>query len=128
MKKIPFLFLFLFSFTWETFSQGQVTHLVLFKLKPGIMKTDPRYKEAVSKLNALPGKIRFIADWSAGENFSTRPIAFDFGLHVVFESKKDLQNYLIHPAHIEAVNAWKEIAEWNIADYEEQSESGIKPR
>lgn len=77
-------------------------------------------------LNDLPRKIPFIADWSAGENFSNRPIAFDYGLHVVFDSKKDLQNYLAHPAHVEAANAWKEIAEWNIADYEEEPESGTK--
>ena len=126
MKKIPVLLLFQFAFTFMGFCQGQVTHLVLFKLKPGILKSDPRYKEAVTLLNALPRKIPFIADWSAGENFSTRPIAFDFGLHVVFDSKKDLQNYLTHPAHVEATNAWKEIAEWNIADYDEEAESSTK--
>jgi len=124
MKKITLLLLFLFAVSSMAFSQGQVTHLVLFKLKPGILKSDPRYKEAVKMLNALPRKIPFIADLSSGENFSTRPIAFDFGLHVVFDSKKDLQNYLTHPAHVELANAWKEIAEWNIADYEEESESG----
>jgi hypothetical protein len=126
MKKIPVLLLFLFAFTFMGFSQGQVTHLVLFKLKPGILRSDPRYKEAVTLLNALPRKIPFIADWSAGENFSTRPIAFDYGLHVVFDSKKDLQNYLTHPAHVEAANAWKEVAEWNIADYEEEAEPSTK--
>ncbi|HOY94932.1 MAG TPA: Dabb family protein [Catalimonadaceae bacterium] len=126
MKKIPVLILFLLSFFTHGFSQGPVTHLVLFKLKPGILKSDTRYKEAVRMLNALPRKIPFIADWSAGENFSTRPIAFDYGLHVVFDSKKDLQNYLTHPAHVEAANAWKEIAEWNIADYEEEPEQGTK--
>ncbi len=98
---------------------GQVTHLVLFKLKPGVLKNDARYIKAVSVLNDLPKKIPYISDWSAGENFSTRPIAVDFGLHVVFDSKKDLQNYLVHPAHVEASNLWKEIADWTIADFEE---------
>jgi hypothetical protein len=126
MKKILVLLLFLFVMVSMSFAQGQVTHLVLFKLKPGILKSDPRYKEAVTLLNALPRKIPFIADWSSGENFSTRPIAFDFGLHVVFDSKKDLQNYLTHPAHVEAANVWKEIAEWNIADYDEEADAGTK--
>jgi hypothetical protein len=54
-----------------------------------------------------------------GENFSQRPIAYDFGLYVVFPSRKKLQNYLTHPAHVEAVEAWKEIADWNIVDYED---------
>lgn len=126
MKKILILLLLFVGSTSVGFSQGQVTHLVLFKLKPGILKSDPRYKEAVMLLNSLPRKIPFIADWSAGENFSTRPIAYDFGLHVVFDSKKDLQNYLTHPSHVEAADAWKEIAEWNIADYEEEAEAGTR--
>ncbi len=101
------------------FGQKQVTHLVLFKLKPGITKTDQRYKTAVEALETLPQKISFISDWRAGENFSTRPIAFDYGVCLILESKADLQNYLVHPAHVQAANLWKEIADWNLVDFEE---------
>jgi len=112
------VFVFLEVFPYKTFGQKQVTHLVLFKLKPGILKTDKKYKEALIKLKELPRKISDIEDFSLGENFSQRPIAYDFGLYVVFPSRKKLQNYLTHPAHMEAVEAWKEIADWNIVDYE----------
>ncbi len=94
----------------------------MFKLKPGIEKSDLRYKEAIKALQQLPQKISNISDWAAGENFSTRPNAYDYGLQVVFESKKDLQNYLVHPAHVEAASLWKEIAEWNITDFEDGPE------
>lgn len=102
-----------------SYAQIEITHLVLFKLKPGITKSDDRYKAAVKALEALPKSISFISDWRAGENFSTRPIAYDYGLCVVFESKQALQDYLTHPAHVSAANLWKEIADWNIADFEE---------
>jgi hypothetical protein len=118
MKKILSIFLFLF-FSHLTFAQKQVTHLVMFKLKPGITKEDPKYLSAYALMKDLPKKIKDIEDWSFGENFSTRPIAYDVGLISVFNSKKDLQNYLTHPAHIEVVNAWIEIADWNIVDFEE---------
>jgi len=96
--------------------------LVLFKLKAGIGKDDPRFKAAISLAKTLPRKIKEIEDCSMGENFSTRPIAYDFGLSVIFPSRKNLTAYLIHPAHVEVVEAWKEIADWNIVDFEESED------
>jgi len=122
MKKSLLVFTILFLFWCQGMAQVQVTHLVLFKLKTGIDKKDVRFEKAKAALRELPKKIPFIADWSAGENFSIRSIAYDFGLHVVFDSKKDLQNYLVHPAHVESANLWKEIADWNIVDFEDGSE------
>lgn len=103
-------------------AQTPIVHLVLFKLKADVSKESPAYQTAFQLLKTLPQKIKGIQDWSFGENFSTRPIACDVGLYAVFDSKKALNDYLTHPAHIEAVNAWKEIATWNIADYEETPE------
>ena len=104
------------------FGQKQVTHLVLFKLKQGVTKADDRYKLALTKTKVLPRKIMDMEDCSMGENFSPRPVAYDFGLSVVFSSRKRLENYLIHPAHLEAVEVWKEIADWNIVDFEDLEE------
>lgn len=96
--------------------------MVLFKLKAGIAKTDERYKNSLKLMREMPGKIKQIENWDMGENFSDRPVAFDVGLSAVFASKKDLQAYLAHPAHVEAVAAWKEIADWNIVDFESDKE------
>lgn len=103
-------------------AQRQVTHLVLFKLKPGVAKTDERYKTCMKAMREMPAKIKQIENWDMGENFSERPVAFDVGLSAVFASKKDLQIYLAHPVHVEAVAAWKEIADWNIVDFESEKE------
>ena len=121
--KVLILVVFILTITfWDVLAQKQVTHLVLFKLKPGVSKEDQRFKIAVEKAKNLPRKIKEIEDCSMGENFSTRPIAFDFGLMVVFSSRKNLAAYLVHPFHVELVEIWKEISDWNIVDYEETEE------
>jgi len=119
MKPLSIFVFALFFLSVVAHGQVQVTHLVLFKLKPGVLKNDEHLLKAIEMLKTLPTKIPFISDWSAGENFSTRPIAYDYGLHAVFESRNDLQQYLVHPAHVEAVNLWKQVADWNIVDFEE---------
>jgi hypothetical protein len=122
MKTILFSFIISFGLSLHAFGQKQVTHLVLFKLKQGISKDDLRFKEAIKMAKSLPVRIKEIEDCSMGVNFSTRPIAYDFGLTVIFSSRKDLNSYLAHPFHIQLVEVWKEIAEWNIVDYEELEE------
>jgi len=119
-----FYFIFIFSILncTSVFAQKQVTHLVLFKLKEGVSKEDEQYKNAILLAKTLPVKIKEIEDCSMGENFSTRPIAFDFGLTVIFASRKNLSAYLAHPAHLELVEAWKKISDWNVVDYEELEE------
>ena len=121
--KIPFFTsLLCIFFFYSASAQKQVTHLVLFKLKTGIAKTDERYKTCLKLMREMPAKIKQIENWDMGENFSDRPIAFDVGLSAVFASKKDLQTYITHPAHVEAVAAWKEIADWNMVDFESEKE------
>lgn len=98
-------------------AQEGLHHLVLFKLKPGISKSDQRFEEAVSLLKEMQKEIPAIIDMRAGENISGRPIAVDFGLMVMVANEKSLQTYLEHPAHKAVVAAWKEIADWTIADF-----------
>ena len=116
-KKLIQSIFFIFVFCCQVGAQDRLHHLVLFKLKAGVEKKDPRYTEAVKSLNALAAAIPQVLDIRAGENFSTRPVAVDFGLMVVLENESNLQAYLNHPAHLAAVRAWKEIADWTIADF-----------
>ena len=98
-------------------AQTSVHHLVLFTFKPGISREDERFKKAVELLEVLPQVIPFIQDFRAGLNFSKRPVAVDYGLMVVLQDEKSLNEYLEHPAHKAAAAAWKEIADWKIADF-----------
>ncbi len=117
MKKGMLFFGILMFFQLRSFAQIGLHHLVLFKLKPGVEKSDERFKKAVALLEELPREIPQIIDFRAGENFSDRPVACDFGLMVLLANEKSLQLYLDHPAHKAVAAAWKEIAEWNIADF-----------
>lgn len=118
MRVFLIITLLFFSLLGKVLAQKQVTHMVLFKLKPGVLKSDERYKNCLRQLKELPSKISEIQDWDSGENFSDRPVAYDVGLIAEFKSRKDLAKYLAHPDHVAAVNAWKEIADWNIVDFE----------
>lgn len=112
---IIFLFLLL---SIQSFGQGKVAHLVLFKLKPGIEKSDTRFQAILSEMKKMPDKIPAIKEWKFGENFSERPIAYDAGLYCTFSNHQELQNYLKHPAHVALGKQLAEIAEWHIADFE----------
>jgi hypothetical protein len=117
MKTKTFFLLIASALTFSSHAQERVHHLVLFKLKPGIEKTDERFRAAIVLLQELPKEIPQIIDLRAGENFSERPIAADYGLMVLVANDKSLQAYLEHPAHKAAVALWKEIADWTIADF-----------
>lgn len=111
------LFGLLLLFQLQSRAQTGLHHLVLFKLKPGISKDDQRFKAAALQLQSLADSIPQIIDFRAGENISDRPIAVDYGLMVLLANEKTLKAYLEHPAHKRAVAAWKEIADWTIADF-----------
>jgi hypothetical protein len=95
-----------------------IKHIVLFDLKDGIGKGDPRVSRAFAELRALEGKIPLIRQWEVGENLSERPIATDFGLYSGFDSSADLAAYIDHPSHREVVKLLKEICTWRVCDYE----------
>lgn len=116
IKRLLFPILFLLAI--QANGQPHIVHLVLFQLKPGVSKTDVRYLECLEQFRQMPQKISQIKNWSFGPNFSERAIAYDIGLYSTFANKKDLEDYLVHPVHQEAVRALKEIATWHIADYE----------
>ena len=95
-----------------------IRHLVLFKLKAGISRTDPRVLDAVTRMESLPAKLTQIIGWEHGWNFTDRPIAYDYGLSALFATKEDLAYYLPHPDHQELVVGAREVFDWVVCDYE----------
>ena len=93
-------------------------HLVLIKLKPGIVRTDPKVTAWEALLDELPKKVTRVVRWEHGWNTTDRPIAYDFGINMAFATRADLDAYGPHPDHQEVVVALREIAEWVICDYE----------
>lgn len=95
-----------------------IVHLVLFKLKPGVPIDDPRVMALRKAMDALSHEIPLIRSWHHGANVTDDPLAWDYGLQAVFNSREDLVAYFDHPAHLPVVKLWDEIAELRFADIE----------
>ena len=55
-----------------------IAHLVLFKLKPGVSKTDPRMAAVIAAMNGLAEQIAWIRGWEHGPNQTEDSLAWDF--------------------------------------------------
>ncbi len=97
---------------------NMIVHLVLFKWKEEA--SSESISAAVEALKRLKSKIPNIVDLSCGQNFTNRGQGFQHGLVVKFRDRRDLEEYLPHPAHQEvAKNLVKPILADIIAlDYE----------
>ena len=94
-----------------------ITHLVMFKLKPGITREDPRVAALVGMMRELPKRIPEIREWEVGFNETEDPKAWDFGVRSRFSDLADLHAYFDHPAHLPVVEAWDQVAELAFVDF-----------
>jgi len=92
-------------------------HLVLIKLKPGVTRSDPRVKAWLPMFASLERKCSGIERFEHGWNTTDRPIAYDYGISIVFATRADLDAYGPHPAH-------QEIAHQSIAAATKSSNPG----
>ena len=97
-------------------------HIVLFKFKPEA--TPEKVAEIVAAFEALPSKIKEIKSFQWGTNNS--PEKLDKGLThafiLSFDSEKDRDTYLPHPAHKEfgtIVGPW--LADVTVVDFVNKS-------
>ena len=95
-----------------------IKHIVFFKLSPEGLK---KQELIVSTLNNLKNEIEFVRELEVGINFAGEQRAFDIALTVVVDSKEALNEYAIHPKHIEFVNLVKSLdTQTKVVDYEIQ--------
>ncbi len=78
-----------------------VDHVVLFDCKPEAAEAD--VKAAIAGLDALPGKIAEIRSWVIREDIGRREGSFRFALLARFDDLAAVERYLVHPAHVAAV-------------------------
>jgi len=95
-----------------------ITHLVLFRLKPGITADDARIAALQAEMAKLPGQIASIRRWEFGANTIADPEAWDFGLRAGFDTQDALLGYFDHPAHLPVLKQWNDVAEMAFADFE----------
>jgi Stress responsive A/B Barrel Domain len=97
-----------------------IRHIVLFKLKPGLTWDDPRVEAAEEMAGEVGRKVPSLRDWYVGRNFSTRPVAYDFVVIGLLDDEAGLEEYLVDPFHVAAIERWREVSDWVIADVVEQ--------
>lgn len=95
-----------------------IQHLVLFRLRDGVARDDPRVRRAEATTQAHPAHIQEIRSWLAGRNVTTRDAAYDFALVGTFADRAGLDRYMVHPHHLLGVKHWREVATWVVADLE----------
>lgn len=102
-----------------------ILHTVCFTFKEGISWESDKALAAEKLTHLHPNHINEIKGWFCGRNISARINSFDFLLLSVFESQNDLQSFIEHPTHQEAVEVWKQIADWEISDVDLNSKDEI---
>ncbi|WP_266368687.1 Dabb family protein [Tellurirhabdus rosea] len=99
-----------------------VQHIVLFKFKP---ETKPeKVAEIVAAFEALPSKIKEIKRLEWGTNNSPEKLnkGLTHAFILTFDSEKDRDAYLPHPAHKEfgkVVGSW--LADVTVVDFNNQA-------
>ena len=94
-----------------------VVHIVMFTFKEEAKSQN--IAQAKAMLEALPNKIEGLLSMEVGIDFSRTDRAMDMVLTSTFASKKDLDVYATHPAHIEVVTFIKSVTTLSrVVDYE----------
>lgn len=92
-------------------------HIVMFKLKEGVSRDDPRVIKAVEMIERLPAQIDTVEAAELGWDVSRKPHSFDYATLWQFRDQEGLDQYSAHPAHQEVLVATKDIFDARIADY-----------
>jgi len=93
-----------------------LVHIVMFQFKEENKEANLiRVKEM---LEALPSKIESLKSMEVGIDISRSERSFDLVLTSMFEDQAGLNEYAIHPAHLEVVNVIKEVTSLSkVVDY-----------
>ena len=91
-----------------------VKHIVVYSLKEGVDK-DEAVKLIASKLEPLVGRIPGLLKMEVRRCFQ----GMDYALYSEFESRQALEDYAVHPLHIEAKSHFHHFIDTRVAaDYE----------
>jgi hypothetical protein len=94
-----------------------IAHLVLFRLKPGVARADPRLARVTAAMAGLPAQIPLIRGWEHGFNLTSDAQAWDYALRALFDEETDLHAYFEHPAHLPVLEQWDAISDVAFCDF-----------
>ena len=83
-----------------------IKHIVMFKLKENAEggTAEENAAKCSQILMNLPSRIDFIRSMEVGINYKASARALDLVLIAEFDTKEDLESYIIHPAHVAAAD------------------------
>lgn len=84
-----------------------LTHVVLFKFKPGA--TAAQIAQLEAGLKGLPTVISEIREFRVGRDVVRSERSYDLGLVSAFDDLAAMQRYQVHPAHQQVVALVKEL-------------------
>ncbi|MFK0111599.1 Dabb family protein [Streptomyces sp. NPDC091217] len=93
-----------------------ITHIVLFKFRPGVDWSDPRALVAEKVTEGHRTEIDDIVNWRCGRDVSERSDAYDFAVIGEFLDSDALARYQHHPCHRRGVELWSALATWVVTD------------
>ncbi|MFA9440701.1 Dabb family protein [Uliginosibacterium sp. sgz301328] len=95
-----------------------INHLVLFRFKSGVLADSDAVRHVHAAMQELPGKVPGIRAWQHGFNVTPDADAWDYALSAAFDDKQTLFAYFEHPAHLDVLALWNELAELSFVDIE----------
>lgn len=102
-----------------------IRHIVLFKFKPGVDWADPAALEAEDFAHRVGEEVPDLLHWQAGRNTSDRPIAYDYAVIGLLADQDALERYLVDPFHRRAIEKWRAVSDWVVADLLEPAPTAV---
>lgn len=93
-----------------------LVHIVMFQFKEE--NKEANLVQVKAMLDALPSKIDTLKSMEVGMDISRSERSFDLVLSSLFEDQEGLNEYAVHPAHLEVVSVIKEVTSLaKVVDY-----------
>lgn len=94
-----------------------IRHIVLFKLKDGLTRDDPRVQASSSALTVLGPTLAPVLSWETHWCFGSRPISHDFALICDVADEAGLKAYLTDPEHQKVSAGLSEVFTFAVGDF-----------
>ena len=94
-----------------------IRHIVLFKLKDGLTRDDPRVQASSSALTALGPALAPVLSWETHWCFGSRPVSHDFALICDVADEAGLKAYLTDPEHQKVSAGLSEVFTFAVGDF-----------
>lgn len=85
-----------------------IKHVVMWNIKENLPKEEIM-KIVKEKLEALPKEIEVLRKIELGINYKKKETGRDIVLYTEFDTKEDLEKYIVHPAHKEVGKYIREV-------------------